>query len=191
MDASSNKRGPIEEVIMGEVEGFRFITKKSHYDRRGCLQKVFSKELLTDSGLTFECKESFMTISKKNVFRGLHLQFGCHSAAKIISVIQGNITEIVADLRRSTEEIVVQSFEVSEKSDFSFYIPEGVAHGYIVNSDSAIISYLQNQEFCEKCDTGVNGKGILAKLGLLSESLILSDRDNDLPNQLMTQTKKS
>ena len=79
-------------------------------------------------------KNLFLTVSpfqKKNTLRGLHLQTK-NSQAKIITVTSGKVMDVAVDLRKNSKTFgKYYSVIMSEKSDFSFYIPEGFAHGFL------------------------------------------------------------
>ena len=82
-----------------------------------------------------------MSVSKKNVLRGLHIQIK-NSQAKIITVTNGKILDVAVDLRKNSRTFgKFYSIEISEKSDFSFYIPEGFAHGFLCLSKKCTINY--------------------------------------------------
>ena len=64
------------------------------------------------------------------------------SQAKIITVTQGKILDVVVDLRKKSETYGKHfSIEISEKSDFSLFIPQGFAHGFMCLSRTCIVYY--------------------------------------------------
>ena len=82
-----------------------------------------------------------MSFSKKNTLRGLHLQKK-KQQAKIITVAQGRILDVVVDLRRKSKTYGKHfSIEISHNSDFSLFIPEGFAHGFVCLSKTCLVYY--------------------------------------------------
>ena len=80
-------------------------------------------------------------MSKKNVLRGLHIQTK-NAQAKIITVTHGKIFDVAVDLRKNSKTFgKYYSIIISDKSDFSFYIPEGFAHGFLCLSTKCTINY--------------------------------------------------
>ena len=74
----------------------------------------------------FDC----FSFSKKNTLRGLHFQTR-KSQAKIITVVQGKILDVVVDLRKKSKTFGKSfSIEISQNSNFSLFIPEDFAHGF-------------------------------------------------------------
>ena len=78
---------------------------------------------------------------KKNVLRGLHFQ-SKNSQAKIITVTSGKIMDVAVDLRKRSPTFgkyfsVIMSYD----SDFSFFIPENFAHGFLCLSETCTVNY--------------------------------------------------
>jgi len=93
--------------------------------------KVIKKKFI------FDC----FSYSKKNTLRGLHLQTR-KSQAKIITVVHGKILDVVVDLRKKSPNYGKHfSIEISDKSDFSIFIPEGFAHGFLCLSKNCAVYY--------------------------------------------------
>ena len=61
----------------------------------------------------------------------MHIQIK-NSQAKIITVTHGKIFDVIVDLRKRSKTFgKYLSLIISDKSDFSFYIPKGFAHGFL------------------------------------------------------------
>ena len=78
---------------------------------------------------------------QKNVLRGLHFQ-SKNSQAKIITVTSGKILDVAVDLRKRSPTFgkyfsVIMSYD----SDFSFFIPENFAHGFLCLSETCTVNY--------------------------------------------------
>ena len=81
-----------------------------------------------------------MSKSKK-VLRGLHIQTK-NAQAKLITVTHGKIFDVAVDLRNKSPTFgKYYSLIISENSDFSFYIPEGFAHGFLCLSKKCTVNY--------------------------------------------------
>ena len=86
-----------------------------------------------------------MSFSKKNVLRGLHIQT-TRSQAKIITVTHGKIFDVAVDLRKKSKTFGnYVGVIISDKDDFSFYIPEGFAHGFVCLSKECTVNYKCSQ----------------------------------------------
>lgn len=78
---------------------------------------------------------------KKKTLRGLHIQLK-NSQAKLITVSHGKIFDVVVDLRIKSKTFG-KSFAInmSDKSDFSLFIPKGFAHGFQCLSKNCVVYY--------------------------------------------------
>ena len=73
--------------------------------------------------------------------RGLHIQTN-KSQAKIITVTNGKIFDVAVDLRKKSKTFgKYVSLIISDKSDFSFYIPPGFAHGFMCLTEKCTVNY--------------------------------------------------
>ena len=62
--------------------------------------------------------------------------------AKIVTVAHGKILDVVVDLRKKSKTYGKHfSIEISQSSDFSLFIPEGFAHGFMCLSKTCIVYY--------------------------------------------------
>ena len=78
---------------------------------------------------------------QKNVLRGLHYQKN-KPQAKLISVIEGEILDVVVDLRKNSNTFgFFEKFKLSSKNQKQLYIPENFAHGFLALSDYVILNY--------------------------------------------------
>ena len=105
-------------------------------DSRGFFKEVEQFKILKKKFI-FDC----LSYSKKNTLRGLHLQKN-KKQAKIITVAQGKILDVVVDLRKKSKTYGKHfSIEISHDSDFSLFIPEGFAHGFMCLSKTCLVYY--------------------------------------------------
>ena len=125
------------KLIKTRINGPKKIKSKLFKDNRGYLRETFSNNLFNNMNFPFDV----MSFSKKNVLRGLHLQIN-KSQAKIITVTHGKIFDVAVDLRRKSRTFgKYVSVIMSDKSDFSFYIPKGFAHGFLCLSKKCTVNY--------------------------------------------------
>jgi dTDP-4-dehydrorhamnose 3,5-epimerase len=125
------------KLIKTNIKDLKIIKTKIFKDNRGFLREVFKENLIKDKKFIF----NLMSFSKKNVLRGLHIQTK-NSQAKIITVTHGKIFDVVVDLRKKSKTFKkFYSIIISDKSDFSFYVPEGFAHGFLCLSKECTINY--------------------------------------------------
>ena len=124
------------KIIKTNLKGLWIIKTKIFKDNRGLFKEV-EKQSILKKKFIFDC----FSFSKKNTLRGLHLQKK-NTQAKIITVVQGKIMDVVVDLRKGSKTYGKHySIKISQDSDFSLYIPEGFAHGFICLSKFCAVYY--------------------------------------------------
>ena len=125
------------KLINTKIKDLKIIKTKIYKDKRGFLKEVFQKKILDNKDFPFD----IMSYSKKNVLRGLHIQ-SSKPQAKIITVTHGKIFDVAVDLRKKSKTFGKYfSLIISDKDDFSFFIPEGFAHGFVCLSKECTVNY--------------------------------------------------
>ena len=125
------------KIIKTKIPGPLIIKSNIFKDKRGYLRETFRNNLFYNKRFPFDV----MSFSKKNVLRGLHIQSN-KSQAKIITVTYGKIFDVVVDLRKKSKNFGKYfSIIISDKSDFSLYIPAGFAHGFMCLSKTCTVNY--------------------------------------------------
>jgi dTDP-4-dehydrorhamnose 3,5-epimerase len=138
------------------LPGAFLITMPSFEDARGTFVKTFHETSLIDHNIYFTLRESYFSISGKNVIRGMHFQLPPFQHSKIVLCPQGAITDVIVDLRRDSPTYrETFSYELSEDNHTAVYIPEGFAHGFKSLTDDAMTYYLVSSEYSREHDTGV------------------------------------
>tara|TARA_A100001234_G_scaffold13130_1_gene10655 strand:+ start:260 stop:790 length:531 start_codon:yes stop_codon:yes gene_type:complete len=118
------------------INGPKILKTKIFNDNRGFLKETFQNKVINKK-FPFD----IMSFSKKNVLRGLHLQT-VNSQAKLITVTYGKIFDVAVDLRKNSKTFgKYVSIVISHNDSFSFYIPEGFAHGFVCLSKTCTVNY--------------------------------------------------
>ena len=114
------------KIVKTKIKDLVLVKTNIYKDNRGYFKEVEKNKLLKKK-FVFDC----FSFSKKNTLRGLHLQLN-KSQAKIISVVHGKILDVVVDLRKKSKTFGKYfAIEISQNSDFSLFIPENFAHGFL------------------------------------------------------------
>ncbi len=114
-----------------------FIFKNKNFkDKRG-----YFREIIRENKLIKKFPFLVMSFSKKNVVRGLHIQTK-NSQGKFVTVIKGKIFDVAVDLRKNSKTFGKYfSIILSDQSDFSFFMPQGFAHGFVCLSKTCTVNY--------------------------------------------------
>jgi dTDP-4-dehydrorhamnose 3,5-epimerase len=161
------------------IEGLVFIEPKVFKDERGCFYESWRENNYKQYGIIENFVQDNISVSKKNVLRGLHYQ---HNQGQMITVIQGKIFDVIVDIRPTSPTFKQHIFvELSEDKPLQIYMSPGLAHGFFVLSDQAVIMYKCTQYYnsCEEGGIAWNDPDLNIKWP--SPSIILSDRDKSHP----------
>ena len=105
------------KLVKTKIKDLVLIKTNIYRDKRGFFKEIEKKNLLKKNFI-FDC----FSFSKKNTLRGLHLQTK-NSQAKIITVVQGKILDVVVDLRKKSKTFGKHfAIEISQNSNFSLVL---------------------------------------------------------------------
>ncbi len=116
-----------------KIKGLILIKPESFVDRRGLFRRIYCFKELKKKYLNFKIKQ--INISENNnihTLRGFHYQKSPFGEDKIITCIQGEIHNIVIDMRKKSKTYMEwKSFRLSEKNRFELIVPKGCANAYL------------------------------------------------------------
>lgn len=125
---------PIEDVFILQPKVFG--------DSRGYFLEQYNKKVFNELiGSEIDFVQDNRSRSAARVLRGLHYQIS-QPQGKLVSVSEGSIYDVVVDLRQSSTTFG-QSYGVELSADnfTQLWVPVGMAHGFLVLSDHAQVSY--------------------------------------------------
>ncbi len=151
-------------------------------DNRGNFKKCFEKNIFSNGGIEFNVSETFISVSEKNVIRGLHFQL-LNPQAKIVCVIKGRVWDVIVDLR--VQSMTYKKWigvELSDKNNKAIYVPRGFAHGFAALEDETIMLYQCDGLYDKSSDTGIlyNEPEIGITWPVKEKEVIQSERDKSL-----------
>ena len=155
-----------------KISGLKIIQTKIFFDKRGFFKEIYKNNLIKKN-----FKFDVISLSKKNVIRGLHIQTK-KPQAKVITVVSGKIMDVAVDLRKNSKTFgKYYSLIISDKSDYSFYVPEGFAHGFLCLSDKCIVHYKCSEYRHKESETTLNWNDQEVKIKWPIKKPILSKKD--------------
>ena len=162
------------KLLKTNINGPKIIKSKIFFDKRGYLRETFKNSLTKNLNFPFDV----MSFSKKNVLRGLHIQIN-KPQAKIITVTHGKILDVAVDLRKNSKTFgKYVSVIISDKSDFSFLIPKGFAHGFLCLSKKCTVNYKCSEYRNPKSEKTLAWNDNSLKIKWPVKKPILSKKDN-------------
>jgi dTDP-4-dehydrorhamnose 3,5-epimerase len=130
------------QVMQTPLAGVLVLEPKVFGDERGFFFESFNaRDFEQATGL----KEAFVqdnhSKSAKGVLRGLHYQVQ-HAQGKLVRVTQGAVFDVAVDIRQGSPTLGQWfGIELSAENKKQIWIPEGLAHGFLVTSESAEFLY--------------------------------------------------
>ena len=167
-----------------KLKGCFVLEPTVHEDDRGYFYENYNHRDFCDAiGQEITFVQDNISYSKKGVLRGLHYQKGEHAQAKLVSVLQGKIQDVVVDLCKDSPTFGQHvSMELSDENKKQLFIPRGFAHGFLTLSESATVFYKCDNYYCKDAEGGIGyasaGLGIRWDIG--KENPTLSEKDKYL-----------
>lgn len=125
-------------------------------DDRGSFVKTFHKKSFEDQGLESSFDESFYSVNKKGVVRGMHFQLPPDDHAKIVYCTSGSLIDVILDIRKDSPTYgQFAEIKLSGDNFKAAYLPKGVAHGFAVLEDNTCMIYLTSTMHSPQNDAGI------------------------------------
>lgn len=121
-----------------------FLIEPNFYsDIRGSFCEDYNKkEFSKIIGKEINFVQDNYSVSNKNVLRGLHFQKNPKPQGKLIKILQGEIFDVIVDIRKSSETFMQwEGIHLSSKEKKQIWIPEGFAHGFLALTDLSEVTY--------------------------------------------------
>jgi dTDP-4-dehydrorhamnose 3,5-epimerase len=117
-------------------------------DDRGYFREWFKLGDLEAAGVDFPIQQANLSMSKRNVVRGLHYSLAPEGQAKLVTCAYGQLDDVLVDVRTGSSVYGrVEVVHLSADEERSVLIPAGVAHGFCVTSEIGALTYLLSSPF--------------------------------------------
>lgn len=162
------------------IPGCRVMTPAVLRDARGSFVKTFHRGAFNEAGLDPAHVEEYFTWSRRDVLRGLHLQVPPQDYVKLVCCVAGEVLDAIVDLRVGSPTYGKHETFVLNGVDLkTLYLPPGIAHGFLVRSEEALMHYTVSATHAPECDTGILWSS--AGIAWPTSAPMISDRDRRLP----------
>ncbi|HWV16997.1 MAG TPA: dTDP-4-dehydrorhamnose 3,5-epimerase [Rhodocyclaceae bacterium] len=131
------------QIVKTGVEGVLVLEPKVFGDARGFFYESFNRQAFeAATGLSVDFVQDNHSKSARDVLRGLHFQLAPKAQGKLVRVTQGEVFDVAVDIRKDSPTYGQWFGEVlSAENKKQMWIPAGLAHGFLVLSDSAEFLY--------------------------------------------------
>lgn len=165
--------GGLNSVLVLEPRVFR--------DGRGHFFESWSRDRYAEASIEEEFVQDNISFSRRGVLRGLHFQ-NPDPQAKLVSVPQGTIWDVAVDLRMDSATFGRWTgWELSAENGKQLYVPVGFAHGFVVISDTALVSYKCSNSYSPQHERALRWDDPELGIAWPTSDPILSRKDAEAP----------
>lgn len=170
------------EIKELNLPGVLLLQPKRWDDRRGFFAETFHQEAFAAAGITHPFVQDNLSLSRKNVLRGLHFQKKPHAQAKLVRCASGEIFDVAVDHNPDSAtfgESVTATLS-GEKQNM-LYIPAEYAHGFCVLSDDAVVEYKVSDYYHPEYAFGIRYDDPVFGIEWPVSNPVLSEQDMQWP----------
>ncbi len=143
-------------VIATSFDGLLIFEPGILHDERGYFYESYNQRVWANAGVNCHFVQDNQARSTRGVLRGLHYQCGEMAQAKLVRVIEGEVLDVVVDLRPDSGTYGQwYSLRLSAENHLQMFVPRGFAHGYIVLSETAVFFYKCDNFYSKESEGGI------------------------------------
>jgi dTDP-4-dehydrorhamnose 3,5-epimerase len=167
-----------------EIVGLYVAESRVFGDERGFFREWFKSSDFESVGLSFVTEQSNLSMSTRNVVRGLHYSLAPRGQAKVVTCVYGTLDDVIVDVRVGSPTFgVVVTVPLGADVGTTVVLPAGVAHGFCVTSKTAALSYLLSSPYDAPHELEIDPLDpAIAVPWSLSGDAILSEKDAAAPS---------
>ena len=165
------------------IPGAWVIDIKPIHDHRGFFAMTWLPEEFRKRGIEpalAQCNLAFN--HQRGTLRGMHFQHAPHAQAKIVRATRGALLDVIVDLRPDSPTYRQwDAVELSADNRRMFYMPEGVAHGYLTLTDDVEAYYHASTPWAPQAESGVRWNDPAFAIQWPFDPIVISDKDANWP----------
>jgi dTDP-4-dehydrorhamnose 3,5-epimerase len=128
-------------IIETAIPGLLIIEPKVFGDDRGFFMESWNAKTFAAAGLDLNFVQDNHSRSSRGVLRGMHYQQP-NPQGKLVRVTAGAVYDVAVDMRRSSPAFGKWvGIELSAANKRMFWVPEGLAHGFLCLEDGTDFLY--------------------------------------------------
>ena len=172
------------KLINTPLEGLLIIEPTFYTDDRGYFLESYNKKKFEEAVGKISFVQDNETKSSKGVLRGLHFQKPPYAQAKLVRCVEGKVLDVAVDIRDGSltygQHVIVK---LSGENKKQVFIPQGFAHGFVVLSNSAIVSYKVDNRYDAAYESGFRWDDQLLNIQweMNKSEILISEKDAKLP----------
>jgi dTDP-4-dehydrorhamnose 3,5-epimerase len=163
-----------------KIKGLWMIEPKVIADARGYFAETWKRSEFEQHIGKVDFIQDNESQSSRGVFRGFHFQTGAAAQAKLVRAVVGAVWDIVVDIRSGSPTFGQwEAVELSGDNHRQLFIPRGLAHGFLVLSETAVFAYKVDNIYSPADERTLNcfDKDLNVEFPLEQSQMILSKKD--------------
>jgi len=148
------------ERLATRLEGPVLVQPKVFRDERGFFHETYRRDEWSELGIPHEFVQDNHSRSSRGVVRGMHFQTRGgprdEGQAKLVRCGCGRIFDVAVDLRRASPTFGRWAgYVLDDEAHRQLFVPVGFAHGFVVLSEVADVSYLCSSVYDPATESGI------------------------------------
>ena len=167
------------------IPDLKVFEPKVWHDERGYFYEAYNANIFKEAGIDAQFVQDNQARSTFGVLRGLHYQVEPFAQAKLVRVIEGEVLDIVVDIRENSPTYGRwYGVRLSAENKRQLFVPRGFAHGYVVLSETAEFFYKCDNFYSKAHEGGIRWDDPTLNIDWEIDTMdvILSEKDKILPD---------
>lgn len=164
------------------LPGVLVVEPRVHRDARGAFWETYHEGRYVAAGIDARFVQTNASCSRGGTLRGLHFQAPPHAQAKLVSVLDGAIFDVAVDLRPGSPTFGAWfGMDLTAESMQQVFVPEGFAHGFVVTSETALVSYACSAVYAPEAERSIAWDDPDIGIAWPVAAPVLSEKDASAP----------
>lgn len=169
------------KVVNTPLPGVVVLEPDLYGDNRGFFLETYREDTLREFGISDRFVQDNQSRSTRGVLRGLHYQL-VKPQGKLVRVARGAVFDVAVDVRRGSPAYGKWfGTTLDEDSMRMMYIPPGLAHGFVVLSDTADFIYKCTDYYNPNSEQGILWNDPVIGIKWPITDVHLSQKDGNYP----------
>ncbi len=170
------------EIIETKIPGLLIIKPQIFEDDRGYFFESFNNDKFINAGIDVRFVQDNESKSQKGVLRGLHFQKPPYAQGKLVRVMRGAVLDVAVDIRKDSPTYGQwESIKLSGDNKMMYWIPAGLAHGFLTLEDDTIFFYKCTNTYNRESEGSIRWDDPTLNINWGTNDPILSEKDKDAP----------